>query len=178
MGILVLGVGLGGAATFGALLHLINNALNKGALFLSAGNIHRAYGGKTTDEVSGAMRRLPFSGTIFLFGFLSITGSPPFAPFVSEFSIVTAAFGAGRYLVGGLFLFFLLVVFMGMGQTVLKVVQGRPSAHSRETGYRDEFLTSLPILVFFGLVLLLGLYVPGPLNALLTDAVQYLEMRP
>src|SRR5205085_9485210 len=44
MGILVLGIGIGGLAVYGALLHLINNGLTKGVLFLSAGNIHRAYG--------------------------------------------------------------------------------------------------------------------------------------
>src|SRR6266436_7792120 len=43
MGILALGIGLGGAATFGALLHVVTNGLTKGVLFLSAGNIHRAY---------------------------------------------------------------------------------------------------------------------------------------
>ena len=36
MGILALGVGLGGAGLFGALLHTINNALGKAVLFLSA----------------------------------------------------------------------------------------------------------------------------------------------
>ncbi len=178
MGILALGIGLGGAATFGTLLHLLCNGLNKGALFLSAGNIHRAYGGKTVDQVSGAMRRLPLSGTVFLFGFLSITGSPPFGPFVSEFSIINAAFGAGRFTVGALFLFFLLVVFIGMGQTVLKVVQGRPTGNSRMTDFRDGFLTGAPILVFMGLVLFLGVCIPSPLNTLLTDAVRYLEVKP
>jgi len=51
MGILVLGIGIGGVATFGALLHLINNGLTKGVLFLSAGNIHRAYDSKSTEDV-------------------------------------------------------------------------------------------------------------------------------
>src|SRR5262249_24399551 len=51
MGILVLGIGIGGLAVYGALLHLINNGLTKGVLFLSAGNIHRAYGSKVTDDV-------------------------------------------------------------------------------------------------------------------------------
>src|SRR5262249_53677114 len=59
MGILVIGVGIGGLALYGALLHLINNALTKGVLFLSAGNIHRAYGSKVTDEVRGALQRVP-----------------------------------------------------------------------------------------------------------------------
>src|SRR5262249_44992484 len=78
MGILILGVGIGGLAVYGALLHMINNGLTKGVLFLSAGNIHRAYGSKLTDRVRGAIRRVPLSGSLFLAGFLAITGSPPF----------------------------------------------------------------------------------------------------
>src|SRR5947207_2622329 len=125
MGILVLGIGIGGLALYGALLHLINNGLTKGVLFLSAGNIHRAYGSKVTTNVHGAIERVPFSGALFLAGFLAITGSPPFGPFVSEFTIVNAALGSGYYVAGGLFLLLLCVVFIGMGATVLAVVQGR-----------------------------------------------------
>ena len=54
--ILVLGIGIGGGALFGALLHMINNGITKGVLFLSAGNIHRAYGSKSTTKVRGALR--------------------------------------------------------------------------------------------------------------------------
>src|SRR5437762_2761684 len=126
MGILALGVGIGGAALYGALLHLINNGLTKGVLFLSAGNIHRAYGSKLTDDVRGAIRRVPLSGALFLAGFLAITGSPPFGPFVSEFIIVNAAMSTGQFLAGGLFLLLLAIIFIGMGSTVLAVVQGNP----------------------------------------------------
>ncbi|WP_428936892.1 proton-conducting transporter membrane subunit [Fontivita pretiosa] len=178
MGILVLGVGVGGGAMFGALLHMINNGLTKGVLFLSAGNIHRAFDAKTVDEVQGAMRRLPLSGTLFLLGFLAITGSPPFGPFVSEFSILNGAFAAGRFWVGALFLFLLLIIFMGMGRTVLTVVQGRPSAAARRSTYRDGLLTGTPILASFAAVLLLGVYIPPPLDALLREAVRFLEVRP
>src|SRR5437762_4027839 len=129
MGILVLGVGIGGLAVYGALLHLINNGLTKGVLFLSAGNIHRAFGSKSTDDVRGAIQRVPLSGALFLAGFLAITGSPPFGPFVSEFTIVNAAMGSGQFLSGGLFLVLLGVVFVGMGATVLAVVQGKPVEH-------------------------------------------------
>src|SRR5713226_8045860 len=59
MGILVLGIGIGGTAVFGALLHLLNNGLTKGALFLSAANIHRAYGSKLTAEVADLRGALP-----------------------------------------------------------------------------------------------------------------------
>lgn len=176
MGILVLGIGIGGAALFGALLHMVNNGITKGVLFLSAGNIHRAYGSKTTTEVKGALRRLPLSGTLFLAGFLAITGSPPFAPFISEFTILTAAFAGAHYVAAGLFLFLLLLVFIGMGATVLAVVQGKPDPATAEKPYREGWLTGLPPVLLMALVLLLGLWIPTPLRQLLQDAVNFLEV--
>ena len=60
------------------------------------GNIHRAFGSKSTDDVSGALRRVPAPGALFLAGFFAITGSPPFGPFLSEFTILSAAVSQGR----------------------------------------------------------------------------------
>ena len=175
MGILVLGVGIGGLAVYGALLHLINNGLTKGVLFLSAGNIHRAYGSKVTGDVRGALRRLPLSGALFLAGFLAITGSPPFGPFVSEFTIVNAAIDSQQYLSGGLFLMLLGIVFIGMGATVLAMVQGEPPEQVEANAFRDSFSTGAPILFFMSLVLLLGIFVPPPLDLLLRNAADFLE---
>jgi hydrogenase-4 component F len=177
MGILVLGIGIGGDAVYGALLHLINNGLTKGVLFLSSGNIHRAYGSKFTDDVRGAIRRVPLSGSLFLAGFLAITGTPPFGPFVSELIIVKAAIGAEQFLVVGLFLLFLCVVFIGMGATVLAVVQGEPPPQLATNTYRDTVGTTAPIVVFLALVLLLGLYIPPPLDSLLREAAALLEVK-
>jgi hydrogenase-4 component F len=176
MGILVLGIGIGGLAVYGALLHLINNGLTKGVLFLSAGNIHRAYGSKLTDDVRGAIQRVPLSGAMFLAGFLAITGSPPFGPFVSEFTIVNAAVGSGQFLAGGLFLLLLGIVFIGMGATVLAVVQGNAPEQQEANGFRDNISTGAPIVLFMALVLLLGLYVPPPLESLLREAAAFLEV--
>jgi hydrogenase-4 component F len=179
MGILTLGLGLGSAAAlFGTLLHMLNNGMTKGVLFLAAGNIHRAYEAKTTDDVRGAIRRLPLSGTAFLFGFFAITGSPPFGPFVSEFTILNGAFDARRFAVGAAFLALLLIIFIGMGRTVLSIVQGRPTAASRASAYRDSIWTAAPILLSLAIVLMLGLYIPAPLRSLLHDAAHFMEVRP
>jgi hydrogenase-4 component F len=178
MGILVLGIGIGGAGIFGSLLHLINNGLTKGVLFLAAANIHRAYGSKRVEDVSGAIRRLPVTGALFLAGFFAITGSPPFGPFFSEFTILRASVAAGRFWVAGLFLVMLFVVFVGMSSTVFAVVQGEPSAEAKASGYKDNFFTVAPIVVFLSLVLLLGVYVPPPLSHALAQAASFIEMKP
>jgi hydrogenase-4 component F len=178
MGILVLGIGIGGAAVYGALLHLINNGLAKGVLFLSAGNIHRAYGSKRIDAVRGALQRVPISGGLFLVGFLAITGTPLFGPFLSEFTIIRAAFDTRQYWTGGLFLVFMGIVFIGMGSTVLAVVQGQAPETMVKDGYHDTWATTAPIVVSLLLVLLLGLYIPPPLEALLQGAARFLEGQP
>lgn len=177
MGILILGIGIGGAALYGALLHLINNGLTKGVMFLSSGNIHRSYGSKLTTDVRGAIHRLPVSGALFLAGFFAITGAPPFGPFVSEFTIVSAAIGSGQFLTAGLFLLFLCTVFIGMGATVLAVVQGEPPEQVTANGFHDTLGTCVPILIFMVLVLVMGLYIPPPLEELLRDAAAFLEVQ-
>jgi hydrogenase-4 component F len=178
VGILAVGLGLGKGALFGVLFHLLNNGLTKGVLFLSSGNIHRSYGGKTTEIVQGALTRLPWSGGLFLAGFIAITGSPPFSPFISEFSIVSSAFIEGRYWVGGLFLFFLASIFIGMALTVLPMVMGTPRTDLEVTDYRDQLLTVGPPLVTILVILWLGVWPPEPLLQLLRDGAAMLEVRP
>jgi len=178
MGILALGIAVGGLGTFGALLHLINNGLSKGVLFLSAGNIHRAFGSKRTPDVQGALRVVPASASLFVAGFFAVTGTPPFGPFVSEFSILSAMMRGERYGVAAAFLALLVLAFVGMGSTVLAVVLGEPSARSEATPYRDAWLHVAPIAGLLALVLLLGVWIPEPLLGLLKQAAPALEPAP
>jgi hydrogenase-4 component F len=174
MGIIAFGIGIGGLGTFGALLHLINNGFAKGVMFLTAGNIHRAFGSKTTDGVSGAIRRVPASGGLFLAGFFAVTASPPFGLFLSELTILRAAFASGHYWQAGLFVALLAIVFMGMGSTVVRVVQGTPPPTASDA-YREPVLTVAPALCFLLLVLVLGVYVPDWLDRALIDATAFIE---
>lgn len=178
VGILAIGLGLGKGALYGALFHLLNNGLTKGVLFLSSGNIHRSYSNKTTNVVKGALTRLPWSGSLFLAGFIAITGSPPFSPFISEFTIVSSAFIDGRHLVGWLFLLFLVVVFIGMALTVLPMVMGAPAADVEPTDYEDGLLTVGPPLFMMLVILMLGVWPPRFLIALLTDGAAMLGVQP
>jgi hydrogenase-4 component F len=174
VGILAIGLGLGKGALYGALFHLINNGLTKGVLFLSSGNIHRSYGNKTTDVVKGALTRIPWSGGLFLAGFIAITGSPPFSPFISEYTIVSNAFIDGRYWVGGLFLLFLIIVFIGMALTVLPMVMGAPPTDLAPTDYQDRLLTVGPPLFMLLVILLLGVWPPQFLITLLSEGAALL----
>lgn len=175
MGILVLGIGVGGLGVLGALLHMINNALTKVVLFLSAGNIHRAYASKRIDDVTGALRRLPLSAALFLAGFLAVTGSPPFGPFISEFTILNSAMMRREYVTASLFLGFLAIIFVGMGATVLRVVQGPISPAGERSTYRDGFWKTAPMFAALALVVVMGVWIPSPVYAFVERAARMLE---
>ena len=126
MGILSLGIGIGGVATFGAMLHTVNHSLTKAMLFLAAGNILALYRTKSTTRVRGVLRTLPITGALWLAGFLAIVGSPPFGPFLSELTILKGVLDAGRPIVASVYLIALAIVFVGMATIVLRMVYGPP----------------------------------------------------
>lgn len=176
MGILSLGVGLGGAATFGSLLHAVNHSLTKAMLFLAAGNILTVYRSKSTTEVRGVLKVLPISGALWVIGFLAIAGSPPFGLFLSELTIVKAAIDQGRVGVVAAFLTLLMVIFIGMAAVVLRMAQGTPPDGSQDLTPRSEsLLSTIPAVALAGIVLLLGLYLPPFLTQALETAAQALR---
>lgn len=178
MGMLLFGIGLGGPAAGFALFHLAANALVKTVLFLSVGNIHRSYEAKQLPFVTGAIRRTPVSAWLLILGFLAITGTPPFAPFVSEFNLAVLAMGPGRLWSGLLFLALLGGVFLAMSDTLVKVVFGTPSHERARTPYKDTFDTTAPLIAALVLTLVMGLWLPRPLTRMLQAAAAHLELRP
>ncbi|MBI3072640.1 MAG: hypothetical protein HYY84_11050 [Deltaproteobacteria bacterium] len=170
MGILAIGVGIGGKAAFAALLHAVNHSLCKAALFFVAGNVLRAYGTTRASDVTGALRRLPITGTLLVVGVLAIGGLPPFGAFVSEYMIFNAALATGHTVLGVLFISLLAVAFLGMAMTVFSMAQGEGHSAGPEAP-----LAVLPSLIFLSIVLLLGLYLPPALSDLLSEAAKGLE---
>jgi hydrogenase-4 component F len=174
VGILVLGIGLGGVGIFGALLHTINNAFTKGVLFLAVGNIHRVFHSKRVEDVTGAIRRLPLSGSLFVAGFLAITGSPPFGPFISELTIFGASMNAHRYWVAAAYLVLLAIIFIAMGSTVFAVALGEPPEESEPVTTAESLFVTVPIVACLAIVLMMGIWIPTPVTTLLNEAVAFL----
>jgi hydrogenase-4 component F len=176
MGIVVVGIGIGGLGTYGALLHVLNNSFGKGVMFMAAGNLNRAFGSRLTDDVQGAIHRVPVSACLFLAGFFALAGSPPFGLFLSELAIVRAAFESGQYFAAVLFLALLATVFIGMGAVVFRVVQG-PPPRDGAVREREPGLTVIPAIVCLAVVLVLGIYIPPWLDDALREAASLVEMQ-
>jgi hydrogenase-4 component F len=175
MGILTLGLGVGGPATFGAMLHAINHSFTKAMLFFVAGNILAAYHTKSTAEVRGVLRVLPLSGLLWVAGFLAITGSPPFGPFLSELTILKAALDQGRVGVAIAYVVLLMIIFIGMATVVLRMAQGFPThGESTAPGQNESAFAVSPATALIAIVLLLGCYIPPFLLQALQGAAKTL----
>jgi len=173
MGILAMGVGLGGLAASGAMLHAIGHSFTKGMLFLTAGQLLYTYGSKAAEDVCGALKTVPWVGFLWLTGFLAITGSPPFGLFMSELTILKGALEAGRWAVAAGYLAAMGVIFVAMARTVLPMVFGQPAedaSHAAVLRGGSPLWFTAPAMLIGAWILLLGVYVPPPVWRFLTQA--------
>lgn len=169
MGILALGIGLGGTAVFGAMIHAVCHSLTKCMLFLLAGNILSHYHTLSSYDARGLRWTMPINAALWAGGFLAITGSPPFGLFVSEFSILQSMISMDRWGIAIVYLTLLGIIFVGMSVPFLRMVQG-PTPPAVTQTFKENIFNTGPCVVLALLVLMLGLYVPAWLQGFLRQA--------
>jgi hydrogenase-4 component F len=159
MGIITFAFGLGGPlANFAGLLHMTLHSLTKSAIFFGVGDAVRAVGTQKVAEIRGLTVSHPAIGWGLLAGIIAISGMPPFGVFMSEFLLVTATVATQPWLavplVAGLLLAFGALVAKGQ-----HVAFGAPGAIAEPVvgGTRG------PLYLHLALVLVFGLWLPGPL---------------
>jgi hydrogenase-4 component B len=96
IGIILLGLGTGMIAlAYGrtdlawigvaaSLYHVLNHAVFKGLLFLGGGAVVMTTGTRQIEQFGGLLRRMPWTGLLFLIGAMAISGLPPLNGFASE----------------------------------------------------------------------------------------------
>ena len=162
MGILALGIGCGGLACQGAMLHAVVHSLTKCLLFLLSGNILARYHTYSSYDVRGMRWTMPWTCALWTAGFFAIAGSPPFGLFVSEMLIFKGLLAKGCVWLSVAYLVLLAIIFVGLSVACLRMVQGsRPLDMPRST--REPLLSVLPPLCLALTVLALGLCVPDAL---------------
>ena len=176
MGLLVLGLGVGGVGVYGSVLHVLNNGIAKGMLFLVVGNLVLATGSSVAADMHGMLKLRPWSAALLFVGLFAVTGSPPFGLFVSEFSIVSGAIRQDHWLVAAAMLALLAIIFVGIAGMLLKIIfgPGTTTTGDDEKATGDSALLLVGPLGLAALVVMLGLYIPSPLQDSLARAARLL----
>jgi hydrogenase-4 component F len=169
MGLLVLGLGLGAVGLFGALFHMINNALAKVIMFLTAGSIAQKYGSSRVDDVKGVIQTYPVTGVFLIAALLAGTGVFPFATFHSELLILNAAIISRHYVLAMASIICLALMFIGIGKIILGIIHGKPKEPLLS---KKENIYMNAAIVFAGMLLIsIGLWMPLALQKLIHNAV-------
>jgi hydrogenase-4 component F len=165
MGIILVAVGLGSyGAHFGAMLQIVGHGLAKTLCFFAAGVTLLTTDNRDIGSVRGLIRTSPICGFFLMVGALGIAGAPPFAVFLSELTIFKAGLASGQYWVTGLLAVFIVIAFVGILFQVNHMVFGNP-AMTAKTTLPGTCVAALVIVVLP--VILLGVYIPGPVYDLL-----------
>src|SRR5437016_2259360 len=158
LGIITLGFGLGPLGTFAALFHTLNHSVCKSLAFFAVGRLGQQAGSHEMHTLSGALRADRLWGIALLGSVLALIGVAPFSVFMSEYQLLRAAAGAGKWLVLVLFLAASSVVFVSALRHLIDMAFGDPKstvgvARSSKAGF-------LIVVSAMGLLLLLGLWMP------------------
>lgn len=169
-GLTCLGVALGPLGMYAALLHVVNHAVAKSAMFLLAGRVQHRFHTAEVAGVTGLLRVMPVTGGLFAAGTLAILGLPPFGLFVSEWALLRAGFAAGRPWLMGVVLVLLVVAFVGVLRHLNRMLYG-PATAGVARG-ESEAWSLVPLVLCLAILAVLGLTLPSPLAVLLERAVE------
>ena len=125
-------------------IHMTFHSLCKMLLFLVAGNILIAYGTRKTELIHGMFARTKRNAALWLLGIILICGMPPSPLFLTEFALI----GNAGFVLGGLILLFLFMVFCGMTFNALQMTMGKDlSEPLREQDTDAEKLFKVPVVI-------------------------------
>jgi NADH:ubiquinone oxidoreductase subunit 5 (subunit L)/multisubunit Na+/H+ antiporter MnhA subunit len=97
VGYMVLGIGTGNPIGIaGGLFHMLNNAIYKSCLFLSAGVVEKKAGTTDLDKLGGLSKTMPVIYGAFLIAALAISGVPPLNGFFSKWMIYQGIIETGK----------------------------------------------------------------------------------
>src|SRR6266853_1016237 len=157
MGIAAFAFGMGGPlANFAGLLHMTMHSLIKSGIFFAVGHIAQVKGTQRIAAISGISVTHPVLSVLFSLGVIAIAGLPPFGMFTSEFMLVSSTFARqpalSIVLVAGL-----LIAFGALILRLQDIVFGEPTGetHPAQASY-------IPAYVHLTVVLIAGLWLPGP----------------
>lgn len=168
LGFITLAVGFGSPlAVFAALLHLVAQSGPKALAFLAAGSLLRATGSRRMDHYAGTLLAAPRLGVLVLVAGLGLTGVPPAATFFSEWLALAGGLATARGLGAIVALIALVLAFLGIAYHFTRMLLGTPRAE-----FRDALPPRAlwPLTALAGLTLLLGVWLPAPLRALIEQA--------
>jgi hydrogenase-4 component F len=169
MGLIAFAFGMGGPiANFAGLLHMTLHSLTKSAIFFTVGHIAQAKGTQDLRKIRGLTESHPVLGWALVLGVVAIAGLPPLGIFMTEFLIVSSTFAREPWLA----ILVVLGLLIAFGALLLRLSE---AAFGPATGDTSAVKASyVPLFAHLTVVLVAGVYLPGPLVAWFRNVAELL----
>jgi formate hydrogenlyase subunit 3/multisubunit Na+/H+ antiporter MnhD subunit len=157
VGYMILGFGLGSMIGIAAgLFHMVNHALYKSGLFLSAGCVEYRTGKEEIDDLGGLSKAMPVTFFAFLIFAMSISGVPPLNGFASKWMIYQGIidFGAGTGLANKLWVLWLGLAVLGSALTLASFVKLIGGIFLGRRKPEFEKVREVPVIMWIPLIVL------------------------
>ena len=157
VGYMILGFGLGSMIGVAAgLFHMINNAIYKSGLFLSAGCIEYRTGKEEIDDLGGLSKAMPFTFFASLVFAMSISGVPPFNGFASKWMIYQGIidFGTGSGVANKLWVVWLGLAVLGSALTLASFIKLIGGIFLSRRKKEFEGIREVPVLMWIPQIIL------------------------
>ncbi|MDR1684541.1 MAG: NADH-quinone oxidoreductase subunit L, partial [Elusimicrobiota bacterium] len=158
----------------GAVFHMFNHATFKTLLFFCAGNVKKAAGTTSMEDIHGLQSKMPYTSAMAAVGMLATAGLPPFSGFWSKLFIIAALWQAGFYGMAAAALFASVLTLAYFLKLQRGMFFGNPSANIADVKEKSlGFL--LPCFVFAAIITGAGLYFPFMYNNFLEPLIKVLR---
>ena len=149
VGYMMLGLGIGTAAGISAgVLHLLNHAMMKGALFMALGIFALRFGVRQISDLSGMARSMPATAVAFTVASLSLIGVPMTVGFWSKWYLISAALEQGWWWAAAAVIISSLLALAYVARLLAAIWVGQPRAHHGEVASsRAPWLMAIPMWV-------------------------------
>jgi len=171
MGIMAIGVSLGNAGIFAALVHLFGHSIIKTALFLTSGNVQKIFRTKTISKVSGILKADRLTGWLLILSFVGIAGLPPSPLFLSELLLLKALLANKTYILIPVVFILLTIIIFGMGNIIIRMAFGQKPETLKEDGCSLSLSMYLPQIILIFCAFIVGVYLPQFLQNMIRTAV-------
>jgi len=163
VGYMILGLSLGTFTGIAAgLFHMVNHALYKSGLFLSAGAVEYRTGKNDLDDLGGLSKAMPVTFFAALICAMSISGIPPLNGFASKWMIYQAIidFGDGDGISNKLWVLWLVLAVLGSALTLASFIKfiGGIFLGRRKTEYENVREVPAPMWIPFTIIALFCIF--------------------
>jgi proton-translocating NADH-quinone oxidoreductase chain N len=164
-----------GISLVGSILHVLNHAVAKALLFLSAGSFIHMFHTRSLEELSGAGKSLPVTGITYTVGALSLAGVPGLNAFVSEYIIIAGALASPFWPFAVVMVLNVLIGAMYHLRVIQTIFLKPPQKANPSTAREPGFSMLLPMVLLAVAAIVIGIY-PSPFLAAAEAALRAIPL--